>query len=175
MVLRMWGLPGQSMNMAKVSFCYKIFSLAVLSLNSFAIATEFLRRGGWFVTKVFRSRDYEPLKWVLSQFFRTVRAIKPEASRLESAEIFLVGQNYIAPARIDPKFLDARHVFGEVDAPKDRAALVSTFLKESRKKSKDSIEESTLPKRGTDEDEEDLEVETQVQRLLDEEEKLKKK
>lgn len=134
MVLRMWGLPGQSMNMAKVSFCYKIFSLAVLSLNSFAIATEFLRRGGWFVTKVFRSRDYEPLKWVLSQFFRTVRAIKPEASRLESAEIFLVGQNYIAPARIDPKFLDARHVFGEVDAPKDRAALVSTFLKESRKK-----------------------------------------
>ncbi|CAH8456768.1 unnamed protein product [Schistosoma margrebowiei] len=239
------------------------YGQAVLSLNSFAIATEFLRRGGWFVTKVFRSRDYEPLKWVLSQFFRTVRAIKPEASRLESAEIFLVGQNYIAPARIDPKFLDARHVFGEVDAPKDRAALVSTFLKESRKKkaegydegdtlyhelplskflessdplealaktnkvifdvpeiachplttalikedfndiqvlgksdiknllkwrmkilsifkaeskeSKDSIEESTLPKRGTDEDEEDLEVETQVQRLLDEEEKLKKK
>ncbi|CAH8453017.1 unnamed protein product [Schistosoma mattheei] len=239
------------------------YGQAVLSLNSFAIATEFLRRGGWFVTKVFRSRDYEPLKWVLSQFFRTVRAIKPEASRLESAEIFLVGQNYIAPARIDPKFLDARHVFGEVDAPKDRAALVSTFLKESRKKkaegydegdtlyhelplskflessdplealaktnkvifdvpeiachplttalikedfndiqvlgksdiknllkwrmkilsifkaeskeSKDSIEESTLPKRGTNEDEEDLEVETQVQRLLDEEEKLKKK
>ncbi|CAH8456291.1 unnamed protein product [Schistosoma curassoni] len=239
------------------------YGQAVLSLNSFAIATEFLRRGGWFVTKVFRSRDYEPFKWVLSQFFRTVRAIKPEASRLESAEIFLVGQNYIAPARIDPKFLDARHVFGEVDAPKDRAALVSTFLKESRKKkaegydegdtlyhelplskflessdplealaktnkvifdvpeiachplttalikedfndiqvlgksdiknllkwrmkilsifkaeskeSKDSIEESTLPKRGTDEDEEDLEVETQVQRLLDEEEKLKKK
>ncbi|CAI2724951.1 unnamed protein product [Schistosoma spindalis] len=263
MVLRMWGLPGQSMNMAKVSSCYKISSLAVLSLNSFAIATEFLRRGGWFVTKVFRSRDYEPLKWVLSQFFRTVRAIKPEASRLESAEIFLVGQNYIAPARIDPKFLDARHVFGEVDAPKDRAALVSSFLKESRKKkaegydegdtlyhelplskflessdplealakankvifdvpeiachplttalikedfndiqvlgksdiknllkwrmkilnvfkagskeSKDSNEESTLPKRGTDEDEDDLEVETQVQRLLDEEEKLKKK
>lgn len=239
------------------------YTQAVLSLNSFAIATEFLRRGGWFVTKVFRSRDYEPLKWVLSQFFRTVRAIKPEASRLESAEIFLVGQNYIAPARIDPKFLDARHVFGEVDAPKDRAALVSSFLKESRKKkaegydegdtlyhelplskflessdplealakankvifdvpeiachplttslikedfndiqvlgkgdiknllkwrmkilnvlkaeskeSKDSIEESNLPKRDTGEDEEDLEVETEVQRLWDEEEKLKKK
>ncbi|CAH8463060.1 unnamed protein product [Schistosoma rodhaini] len=263
MVHRMWGLLGQSMNIPKVSFCYKISSLAVLSLNSFAIATEFLRRGGWFVTKVFRSRDYEPLKWVLSQFFRTVRAIKPEASRLESAEIFLVGQNYIAPARIDPKFLDARHVFGEVDAPKDRAALVSSFLKESRKKkaegydegdtlyhelplskflessdplealakankvtfdvpeiachplttslikedfndiqvlgkgdiknllkwrmkilnvlkaeskeSKDSIEESNLPKRDTGEDEEDLEVETEVQRLWDEEEKLKKK
>ncbi|XP_018654153.1 putative ribosomal RNA methyltransferase [Schistosoma mansoni] len=239
------------------------YTQAVLSLNSFAIATEFLRRGGWFVTKVFRSRDYEPLKWVLSQFFRTVRAIKPEASRLESAEIFLVGQNYIAPARIDPKFLDARHVFGEVDAPKDRAALISSFLKESRKKkaegydegdtlyhelplskflessdplealakankvifdvpeiachplttslikedfndiqvlgkgdiknllkwrmkilsvlkaeskeSKDSIEESNLPKRDTGEDEEDLEVETEVQRLWDEEEKLKKK
>ncbi|CAH8451892.1 unnamed protein product [Schistosoma turkestanicum] len=239
------------------------YGQAVLSLNSFAIAAEFLRRGGWFVTKVFRSRDYEPLKWVLSQFFRTVRAIKPEASRLESAEIFLVGQSYIAPARIDPKFFDARHVFGEVDAPKDRSALVSSFLKESRKKkaegydegdtlyhelplskflessdplealakankvifdvpeiechplttalvmedlsdiqvlgkndiknllkwrtkilsvfkaeskeSKDSIEGSDFPKGGAGEDDEDLEVETEVQRLLNEEEKLKKK
>ncbi|CAH8830846.1 unnamed protein product [Trichobilharzia szidati] len=117
------------------------YGQAVLCLHSFALATEFLRRGGWFVTKVFRSRDYEPLKWVLSQFFRTVRAIKPEASRLESAEIFLVGQSYLAPARIDPKFLDVKHVFGEVDVPKDRATVVSSFLKESRKKKAEGYEE----------------------------------
>ncbi|TNN19701.1 pre-rRNA processing protein [Schistosoma japonicum] len=117
------------------------YSQAVLSLNSFAIATEFLRRGGWFVTKVFRSRDYEPFKWVLSQFFRTVRAIKPEASRLESAEIFIVGQFYLAPERIDPKFLDARHVFGEIDEPKNRATLISAFLKESRKKKAEGYDE----------------------------------
>ncbi|KAH8853384.1 pre-rRNA 2'-O-ribose RNA methyltransferase FTSJ3 [Schistosoma japonicum] len=172
------------------------YSQAVLSLNSFAIATEFLRRGGWFVTKVFRSRDYEPFKWVLSQFFRTVRAIKPEASRLESAEIFIVGQFYLAPERIDPKFLDARHVFGEIDEPKNRATLISAFLKESRKKNllkwrtkilnifktrSEKLEDNTISSNFTEsekianEDKEDLEVETEVQRLLDVEEKLKKK
>lgn len=111
-----------------------LIQLAHLCLQAFGLATEILRLGGWFITKVFRSRDYEPLKWVLSQFFRVVRAVKPEASRLESAEIFLIGQFYRAPDRIDPRFLDARHVFGEIEQPKDRATVVSKLLRESKKK-----------------------------------------
>ncbi|TGZ63778.1 hypothetical protein CRM22_006726 [Opisthorchis felineus] len=112
------------------------YSQANLSLQAFALATDVLRPGGWFITKVFRSRDYEPFKWVLSHFFRTVRAVKPEASRMESAEIFLVGQHYRAPDRIDHRFLDPRHVFGEVEVPKERAAIVSSLLKDCKKRKK---------------------------------------
>ncbi|KAF8562225.1 hypothetical protein P879_07580 [Paragonimus westermani] len=112
------------------------YAQANLCLQAFALATDVLRKGGWFITKVFRSRDYEPLKWVLSQFFKTVRPVKPEASRMESAEIFLVGQFYRAPDRIDPRFLDSRHVFGEIEIEKDRSVVVSSLLRECKRKRK---------------------------------------
>ncbi|OIT20081.1 hypothetical protein A4A49_39441 [Nicotiana attenuata] len=90
-----------------------------LVIDSVKLAAEFLARNGTFVTKVFRSQDYNVVLYCLRQLFEKVEVDKPLASRSESAEIYIIGLKYKAPAKIDPRLLDIKHLFqGGKEPPK---------------------------------------------------------
>ncbi|KAI1391523.1 AdoMet-dependent rRNA methyltransferase spb-1 [Hypoxylon trugodes] len=116
------------------------FNQAELALQSMKLATEFLVEGGTFVTKVFRSKEYNKLLWVFNQLFTKVESTKPPSSRNVSAEIFVVCRGYKAPKHLDPKFLDPRSVFAELadSAPNNEAKV---FKPEVKKRKRGGYEE----------------------------------
>ncbi|KAJ5620626.1 hypothetical protein N7510_004610 [Penicillium lagena] len=111
------------------------FSQAELVLQSLKLATEFLNEGGSFVTKVFRSKDYNPLLWVFKQLFTSVEATKPLL-----LEMCLQKFSSSAPKRIDPKFLDPKHVFAELADPTPNNEA-KVFNPEKKRRRREGYEE----------------------------------
>jgi 23S rRNA (uridine2552-2'-O)-methyltransferase len=71
-----------------------------LARQAFETAMEVLAPGGDFVAKVFDGPDLADLKSEIEREFRYVREVRPEASRKESSELYLVAKRRLtAPVR----------------------------------------------------------------------------
>ena len=131
------------------------YSQSELVLSAFKLACSLLVPNGLFVTKIFRSKEYNSLLWVFNQLFDKVEATKPPSSRTVSAEIFVVCQGYKAPPSIDPKFFDPRFVFKDVEDPKSSSKtssvkeLLEGHLQRDRSRSGYEDDATTLYKERT--------------------------
>jgi len=62
-----------------------------LFMRALEIAAELGRPGGSFVSKLFMGPDFEAARRALSERFSSVRVMRPEGTRKQSSELFLVG------------------------------------------------------------------------------------
>ena len=62
-----------------------------LGVAALRIAQQFLKEGGSFVVKIFQGEDLVKYVQMTKRYFQTVQVFRPQASRKESTEHFVVG------------------------------------------------------------------------------------
>jgi 23S rRNA (uridine2552-2'-O)-methyltransferase len=70
---------------------YRSYELVMRALE---LAKAVLRPGGSFVAKIFQGAEFEDARNAVREVFGKVRTIRPEATRDESYEVFLVGLGF---------------------------------------------------------------------------------
>jgi 23S rRNA (uridine2552-2'-O)-methyltransferase len=60
----------------------------------FSLARETLREGGTFLAKIFGGAEADAVFRELKPYFRELRRVRPEATRKESFELYLLGKGY---------------------------------------------------------------------------------
>ncbi|TQD88043.1 hypothetical protein C1H46_026406 [Malus baccata] len=109
-----------------------------LVVDAVKLATQLLAPKGTFITKIFRSQDYNAVYYCMKELFEKVEQDKPAASRSSSAETYLLGFKYKAPAKIDPRLLDVKHLFKSVEPQKK---VVDVLRGTKQKRHRDGYEE----------------------------------
>ncbi|KAF7696540.1 pre-rRNA processing protein FTSJ3 [Cucumispora dikerogammari] len=100
-----------------------------LTLHAVKLAYNFLKKGGSFITKIFRSTHYFDLLFVLNKLFDEVKVTKPLSSRIESAEIFAVCMKFKGEV-VSPDFFNPEIVFNVSEKTvKKECILLSQILK----------------------------------------------
>jgi hypothetical protein len=75
---------------------------ALLFERALGLAGEVLVPGGHFLGKIFQGSDFDAMVQCMKHMFRRVRGIRPQATRKESKEVYLLGMEkraeWIPPA-----------------------------------------------------------------------------
>jgi 23S rRNA (uridine2552-2'-O)-methyltransferase len=71
---------------------------AHLAQRVLALAGELLRPGGSVLVKVFQGAELDAVRAAYRERFERVSVVKPKASRDESVEVYLLGQQWRGPA-----------------------------------------------------------------------------
>lgn len=70
---------------------YRSYELVMRALD---LAKTVLKPDGTFVAKIFQGAEFEDARSALREVFGKVRIVRPEATRNESYEVFLVGLGF---------------------------------------------------------------------------------
>lgn len=70
-----------------------------LCVSVLKFSSQVLDSGGHVVCKLWDGNEKQKLVDIMSRMFQTVKTVKPDASRSDSAEIFLLGLHYMLRKR----------------------------------------------------------------------------
>jgi 23S rRNA (uridine2552-2'-O)-methyltransferase len=68
-------------------------SLALCEM-AFSVATQHLRKGGYFICKIFDGPDVQQFREGIRPYFGKLSLLKPESTRKESKEFFIIGIDF---------------------------------------------------------------------------------